>query len=72
VIEPEKNSLGREAAEYLLTITFPESDLDRMNELAGKARAGTLNEVEREELAGYNHVSHLVALMHSKARKSLG
>lgn len=43
----------------------------RMNELAGKARQGALSEPEEVELENYRHVSHLLALMQSKARLSL-
>jgi hypothetical protein len=42
-----------------------------MDELAAKARAGTLQAEERAEAENYEHVGHLLALMQSKARRSL-
>ncbi len=71
LIPPEPTGLPPEAARYLLTLDFAPADLDRMNELAGKAQAGTLTPEESSELDSYRHVGHLLALMQSKARQSL-
>jgi uncharacterized protein YnzC (UPF0291/DUF896 family) len=71
LIEPEKDDLAPEAAQSLLTIDFADVDVVRMNELAEKARQGTLRESETVELESYRHVGHLLALMQSKARSSL-
>lgn len=71
VIDPQKNTLSPEAARSLLALAFSASDLVRLDLLAEKARAGILTNEEHEELESFNHVSHLLALMHSKARLSL-
>lgn len=42
-----------------------------MQELAEKSQEGTLGNSERRDLENYNHVGHLLALLKSKARKSL-
>jgi hypothetical protein len=42
-----------------------------MNALAAKARAGTLTNEENEELENYLRVGDLIAIMQSKARRSL-
>ncbi len=42
-----------------------------MRELASKARAGSLTEVEVEETRNYERVGNLLALMKSKARQRL-
>ncbi len=43
-----------------------------MNELAAKAQEGKLSQEEAAEVENYRHVSHLLALLQSKARKTLG
>jgi hypothetical protein len=42
-----------------------------MDVLAEKARKGALEEEERAEAENYEHVGHLLAMMQSKARRSL-
>jgi len=71
VIEPEADDLAPETARYILRLDFPKQDLERMDVLAEKARQGTLQEEERAEAENYEHVGHLLALMQSKARRSL-
>jgi hypothetical protein len=71
VIEPEVDDLSPETARYILQLGFREQDLKRMDVLAAKAREGSLEDVERAEAENYEHVGHLLALMQSKARRSL-
>jgi hypothetical protein len=71
LIQPEKSDLRPEVAEYILDLDFRPSDVDRMNELAQKAAAGTLSADESSEIEGYRHIGHFLALMQSKARLSL-
>lgn len=59
------------AAEFLLTIQFPEDDLARMNQLSDLAQQGTLTSAQQVELDSYIHVSNLLALMQSRARRLL-
>ena len=42
-----------------------------MNELSDLARGGTLSPSDKAELDSYIHVSNLLAVMQSKARRSL-
>jgi anthranilate/para-aminobenzoate synthase component I len=42
-----------------------------MNELAAKARSGTLTAAERVEVESYNRVGHLVAIIQARARQVL-
>jgi hypothetical protein len=72
LIAAGRQELPADAARYLLAIDFAAADRERMNELAGKAQDGTLRPEEAAELENYRHVSHLLALLQSKARKSLG
>lgn len=71
VIDPEVATLSLEAARSILSLGFPQSDIDRMNELAAKNRGGTLSSAEDAELNSYLHVGRFLALIQAKARKSL-
>ena len=71
LIETRQEDLSRDAADYLLSLRFDDRDISRMNELSESARAGTLGAVEAAELDSYVHVSNLLAVMQSKARRSL-
>lgn len=71
VISPRESDLTPDAAMSLLKLRFGASDQRRMNQLAGKARRGTLSPEEDRLLQGYLFVGSLVDLLHSKARLSL-
>ena len=55
----------------MLRLRFPQQDQERVNELASKAREGSLNAEERDELDGYNLAGDVLAVWQSKARRSL-
>ncbi len=63
--------MSRDAAEAVLKRGFSESDHQRMEALAEKARQGTLTDEEREETESYERISSLLGLLKSKARLSL-
>jgi hypothetical protein len=71
VITPDQGGLPMEAARQILNIGFSEADHARMAELSDRAQLGSLTAGEREELEGLINVSHLIALLQSKARISL-
>lgn len=71
IIEPEITDWPPDAARAMLGLRFNETDHQRMDLLAAKAREGTLTEFEQREIKTYLKVSHLLALMQSKARRSL-
>jgi len=60
-----------EAAEYLLSIRFADSDVDRMRQLAERSETGELTDEERAEFDSYLHVGNLLAVIQSKARLAL-
>ena len=70
-LDPDAADLSREAAESLLRIHLRDDDRQRVNELAEKARQGTLTSAEEAELENYRHVGRLLELLKSKARQSL-
>jgi hypothetical protein len=71
LIFPAHSDLPADAARYLLALDFDEADRERMNALAAKAQEGALSPDEAIEIDSYRHVGHLVALLQSKARRSL-
>jgi hypothetical protein len=71
LLKADKSDLPHELARYILTLGFGEEDQARMRELAEKNQAGALSTQEHEELQNFVKVGHLLALLHSKARKSL-
>lgn len=64
--------LDRDLANHLLSLRFAREDVDRMNELASKARDGDLTADEESALENYHRVSDLLALWHAKARRTTG
>ncbi|HKB03132.1 MAG TPA: hypothetical protein VKD90_12980 [Gemmataceae bacterium] len=58
-------------ARYILTLGFGPEDQARMAELAERNQEGRLAAAEREELFGYVSAGDLLALLQSKARKTL-
>jgi hypothetical protein len=70
-IQPVEGDLPPEASRWLLRVRLSAEDCDKINELAAKARAGTLTADERAELNEIEQVTSLLELMQSKARLSL-
>ena len=71
LLEGRSDDISPEAARYLLSIEFGESDRARMEELADKSEAGLLTQQEEAEFDGYLHIGNLLAVMQSKARIAL-
>ncbi len=71
LICPDRPSLTPEAAFGLLSLRFDDSEIRRINQLAEKARDGTLTPDEQALLDGYERIGSLIGLLHSKARQSL-
>ena len=65
------DELSPDAAAYLLSIRFAESDFDRMRQLAERSEMGELNEEERAEFDSYLRIGNLLAVIQSKARVAL-
>jgi hypothetical protein len=71
LIQTRQDELSCDAAKYLLSLRFDDHDVSRMNELSELARLGTLTAPDAAELDSYIHVSNLIAVMQSKARRRL-
>lgn len=68
VFVPDESQLTDEQARYFLKVRFPQSDLDRINDLSTKANEGVLSPEERLELERYIHVGHLLSILKAKIR----
>ena len=71
LIDTEAEDLSPEAARSLLKLDFAEMDHQRMSELSLKAQSTEFTEGEREDLQEYIRVADLLAILQSKARRSL-
>ena len=71
VIQPDRPNWSKAAAESILGFQFPPPDIERMNVLAAKARAGSATPDEQTEMNNYMGVGRLLELFQSKARLSL-
>ena len=71
LIRADQGNLSRVLARYLLTLGFDQEDRDRMSDLAERNQEGALEPDEVEELQNYVKAGNMLALLHSKARRSL-
>jgi hypothetical protein len=71
LIQSGQDEISRDAASYLLSWRFDDHDVSRMNELSELARLGALAAEDTTELDSYIHVSNLLAVLQSKARRAL-
>ncbi len=70
-IVPESGKFDPGVAGALLELRLSTQDLDRADELAAKARQGTLTASEDRELESYLSVGSALEFLKSKARRSL-
>ncbi|MDB5336663.1 MAG: hypothetical protein JWN70_2282 [Planctomycetaceae bacterium] len=71
VIAANEPTLPPSVARELLKWGFDETDKLRMNDLAAKARQGSLTAEEQAEADSFERVSSFLGLVKSKARRSL-
>ena len=71
LIDPDRADLSPDAAQSLLELEFSAEDLQYMDELAEKARQGSLSPAEQVEIENYERVNNLLGILKSKARQSL-
>jgi hypothetical protein len=71
VIDPQVGNLSPEAARSILRLQFHEIDLRRMSELSSLANEGGLSPDQEAEAEEYRRAADLLAILHSKARRSL-
>jgi hypothetical protein len=71
LITPEENSFSPAAAKAILTLGYAKTDKERMQQLAAKAREGTLSSQELAEVEAYSRIGSLLGVLKSKARRAL-
>lgn len=71
IVDPDRANLPHDFANSILGYEFRQEDRDRMDLLAEKARQGTLSPDEQIEIDRYERVGNFLALLKSKARRSL-
>jgi uncharacterized protein (DUF2236 family) len=71
ILESATPGFTPEVARGILALDFGQEDKSRMRELAAKAREGTLTAQQQVEIRTYERVGNLLALMKSRARRSL-
>jgi hypothetical protein len=70
-ITADNESWSPEAARAILAFKLADADLRRADELAAKARSGSMTDEERQNLENYLRVGRLVEFMKAKALLSL-
>lgn len=71
VVAPQQATFRPEVANAILSLCFPQEDVDRMTQLADKSKEADLTAEEQIELESYRRVGHWLSTMKSKARQSL-
>ena len=71
LLSNSKGKMSAALARYVLTLGFSDADQARMSDLAARNQAGALSTQEKEELLNYVKAGHLLAALHSRARRSL-
>jgi hypothetical protein len=66
-----QGEMSPDLARYILTLGFSDAEQTHIEELAAGNQQGRLSADEHEELMGYVKAGHLLALLHSKARRAL-
>ncbi len=63
--------MSAELANFVLAIKLDPRDEQRANELAAKARSGSLSQEEETEIDEYRRVGRTIEILKLRARKSL-
>jgi hypothetical protein len=71
-LDSDNGLLPRDVARYILDHQISARDKARMHDLAVRNQADALTAVEKEELAAYGKAGDLLAILKSKARRTLG
>ncbi len=72
VLGNEHGQLPAEQARYILNLGFSERDNERMHDLAIRNQDDALSPAEKEELFAFGKAGDLLAILKSRARRTLG
>jgi hypothetical protein len=70
-INPDRATWTPDASRSILKIGLTDQDAHRRDELADRAREGTISADEATELGHFHHVGRILEMMKAKARISL-
>jgi hypothetical protein len=71
VIQAQQGGLSFEVAKFILSLSFPVSDVKRSRELSEKAQMGSLTEAEKAELDDLLTTNDVLMILKSSARLRL-
>jgi hypothetical protein len=71
LIATPQGKIPPDAARYLLSMRFSETDHARMQDLMDKSNEGLLTDAEAAELDGYINVANVLTVIQSRARVAL-
>ena len=71
-LDGDNGLLPRNVAHYILDHQLSNRDKARMHDLAVRNQADALTPAEKEELAAFGKAGDLLAILKSKARRTLG
>ncbi|MEO6808754.1 MAG: hypothetical protein ABI353_06545 [Isosphaeraceae bacterium] len=72
VLGDERGQFPSDLAQYLLGLGFSDRDKERMHDLATRNQDDALSPAEKEELLAFGKAGDLLAILKSKARRTLG
>ena len=72
ILGNERGQLPRDLARYILDLGFGDRDKARMHDLAVRNQDDALSDAEKEELFAFGKAGDLLAILKSKARRTLG
>jgi hypothetical protein len=71
-LSKDSDHLPKSLARYILDLTINDRDKARMHELAVRNQADELTPAEKDELHAFGRAGDLLAILKSKARRTLG
>jgi hypothetical protein len=72
ILGNERGKLPRDLARYILNLGFSDRDKARMHELLMRNQDDELTPAEKEEMHAFGKAGDLLAILKSKARRTLG
>jgi hypothetical protein len=71
LLSNHKETMSSRLARHVLSLGFNDAEQARIDDLAVRNQDGCLSSDEHDELMSYIKAGHLLALLHSTARKAL-
>ena len=72
VLGNEQGQFPHDLARYIIDLGFSDRDKSRMHDLAVRNQDDALSTAEKEELFAFGKAGDLLAILKSKARRTLG